>query len=153
MVIVTVPRRCWRWVLVLGVIAALAVMHHVVGAHQHGPTTPAPVVEASHGATGSPHGAATTPADGSPSSAANLHVHGVGDHHATPDGDGGVLLLLHTCLAVLGAVAAAVALGLVALRSRPGGLPAPVTWSTAASAVPPAPPVPRRLARLQVLRL
>lgn len=140
------PRAASRTqrLLLIAVGLALVLMHHLVGAHQHTPSTPTPGVESSaHG-----HGHGHDPAAvGAPSPAAALHV-----HHE--DGGHDVAAMLHDCLAVL-AAAAALALVLWLLRggvllARDGSRPAATVRKVRSR--PPA-PVPVLLAQLQVLRL
>ncbi|MHC1559120.1 DUF6153 family protein [Actinomycetospora sp. C-140] len=129
------PRRLALLVVALGIV----LMHHVVGAHQHAaPDTPpaGTVVAVAH------------PGDhGAPSTAA-LHQHaggGGGHDHAAA--------MLHLCLAALaGAVVLLLVLVLLAAwwRCVPARLGA---GATHIAAVPRPPPVPSRLAELQVLRL
>lgn len=149
--------------VVLGVIA----MHHVVGAHSHGATgaahsaaptpvaspAPAPAPAASHhpGLPDPPIAAA--PDAGAPASAASTRA------SALLAGDGaetgtGVAMLLHLCLAVLAGLVTLAALALArgwrgAGPDRRGG---PTVVAVAASPRAP-PPLPVRLAQLQVLRL
>ena len=139
-------------VKLLFVVVALSIiaMHHVVGAHEHTESAaaqPTPMVAAA--TSGVPHGgglvehAVEELAPAGP--AAMLHVHHEG-------GDHGATMLLHACLAVLAALAALLVL-LVLVLWRPGS-PAGLLMRGALPDVPArGPPVPRRLAQLQVLRL
>jgi hypothetical protein len=136
------------------VALSIVLMHHVVAAHEHvAPANVETAAQATHVvdttspsdplALGLVERAGEEPASAGP--AAMLHVHHQG-------GDHGASMLLHACLAVLAALAAVLVL-LVLVLWRP--------WSFAGllmrGAVPEVPvrgpPVPRRLAQLQVLRL
>lgn len=156
---VTTRRRFWRWALVLIVAAAVVVMHHVVGAHQHGPAVPgagAVVAHQSHQAHSSAGHGTVAVRDGAPESGsvANLHLHGDGEHHgAGAGGHPAAVMLLHLCLAVLAAAVIITVLVVVALWWRMGALLGPGPWRQAPRTASRAPPVPRRLAQLQVLRL
>ncbi|WP_285656795.1 DUF6153 family protein [Actinomycetospora sp. NBRC 106375] len=127
------PRRLALLVVALGIV----LMHHVVGAHQHAaPDTPptGTVVDVAH------------PGDhGAPSTAA-LHQHPGGGHEHPAS-------MFHLCLAALAAaVVLLLVLVLVAAWWRPG--PRRLgAGTTRIAAVPRPPPVPTRLAELQVLRL
>ena len=125
-----VTARCLAtFALALG----LVLMHHTVMAGPPAASTAAPVVE--HGAEHAPHAAE----HGEPSPA------GHGDGHAG--------MLLHLCLAILAA------LGVLLLVGPGSRFPRPPDegddTGAARTAPTPArpPPVPLRLARLQVLRL
>lgn len=142
--------RAVRWTRRLALIAVglgLVLMHHVVGAHQHTPTEPVPGWLAGVEATATA-GHGSDPAPGSPHSpAAALHV-----HHE----DGGhdmAAMLLHDCLAVLGAAALVLVLWLLrGTVSLVRDVRSVVPAVRPGRSRPPA-PVPVLLAQLQVLRL
>ena len=132
--------------VLLAVALGLVAMHHLVAGHQHsmpGPTglaTAATAMAVAPNQAGPPR---TLPgAHPSPGPAALLHQH--------PDGHD-MSMSMHMCLAVLAAVALLMALVLIAAGWRP--TPRRSRPHAAASAGPRAPPGPRRLAQLQVLRV
>lgn len=163
--------RAWQWRLVVFVLAlAIVVMHHVAGAHEHAarPSTtdraaPAPAVEGAISSVGSvmegmvsagrhtgagtgTHTLAVTDAatrtDAPPRS---------GDEVAHEGHGMDMTMLLHLCLAILGTALLVVALALLASWWRAGRhLVSPPSPTGSPSR---APPVPQRLAQLQVLRL
>ena len=133
------------------VALSIVLMHHLVAAHEHvgsatsrAPATQmlvAPSAHASHDQELVEH-AGEEPASAGPTAALHVHHQG-GDHGAT--------MLLHACLAVLAALAALVLL-LVLMVWRPSSL-AGLLMRGALPGVPVrGPPVPCRLAQLQVLR-
>lgn len=140
-----------RWlecIALLGVALGLVLMHHFVGAHQHtaideAHETPAATSQLGEHASGhqSSHGAAELTAHGS---AALLHYH-------PESGLDPATTLAHLCLA---AVLAAAVIALLALVVEWWGAASSVftthaSWSSSTRA----PPLPLRLAQLQVLRL
>lgn len=153
--------RWSRGVVYLGLAIGLVLMHHVVGAHQHGPAEPRPT-RAPEPAAAAPVSAHASPLpmpalqghhDGhgvampAPESSAALHHHPSGG-----DDQGTMTMLLHMCLAVLAAAAALGALSLIGSWWRAALLHRPVARVLTASLARP-PPVPLRLAQLQILRL
>lgn len=132
------------------VALSVVLMHHVVGAHEHTesaatPTTPmvaAATPGASHGGGLVEH-AVEEPAPAGPT--AMLHVHHQG-------GDHGMAMLLHACWAVLAALAALLLL-LVLVLWRPDSFAGLLVRGAFPDVPARGPPVPRRLAQLQVLRL
>lgn len=145
-------RRSWTLTLLLLAVAfATVVMHHLVGAHQHdsndlvtphGASAAAPVSHSGHVERSDV--TATHPPN---ATGASLHVH----HEPS---DGGAHSWLHPCLAVLAAAAAAVvALHLIRESAAPANLGGGRRQRTHRADGAPPPPVPLRLAQLQVLRL
>ena len=169
---VSLDAYAWQRGLVVLVLAlAVVVMHHVAGAHQHaagpGAVDQAAVAPAAGAISSVGSAMAGTATLRSPTPAsANSHAHGLAKperHMNVPTRGGseaaptrhvmgmGMGMLMHLCLAVLGAALLLVALALLAsgrvddrrLVSRP--------WRPGSPARPP--PVAERLAQLQVLRL
>ena len=144
----------------------LVLMHHVVGAHQHSPSDAIPLELAAHSAqadglsspilasvghTSPKPGADLKAHDAAPAaqaenSTALLHL------HPDPSGHDHLGALLHMCLVALAAAAALLALALVATGWQFDRVKGTTNlWSRGPTAHPP--PVPSRLAQLQVLRL
>jgi hypothetical protein len=160
----------WASRLVLLVVAlGLVAMHHLVAGHQHSMPDPTGLATADTAMTVAPnqstsvlgaaasaerpdHASAVNEAAGptrivpgahaSPGPAALLHQH--------PDGHG-MSMSMHMCLAVLAAVALLMALVLIAAGWRP--TPRRSRPHVALVSGSRAPPGPRRLAELQVLRV
>ncbi len=125
-----------RCLAMVALVLGLVLMHHAVIAAPPAAATPSVEHATGHGTE---HAAHAAPAPAPPD-------HGHGDHHGAT--------MLHLCLAVLAA------LGVLLLVARHARRPSPSgddrDDDTPAGVVPaPArpPPVPLRLARLQVLRL
>ena len=150
-------RRFRHWMhqaVLLGLAIGLVVMHHLVGAHAHAPTSHAGAaphgLEQDHAAT-APAGLVALPAlppDAPPDEASPNEAQ---LHQPPAGGAGGTAMMLHLCVAVVGAALVLAALALVASSGSARAL-APVgslRWSAPSRA----PPVPRRLAQLQVLRV
>lgn len=124
-----------RALVVLFLGLGLLLMHHVVGAPHESSESPAPAAVAT-GVQGAHSGHGTGAPDDS---------HGEHDDHGS--------MLLHLCLAVLAAAVSVAALVLSGhLAVRTGGDDGPEGGLVVAP-VPRPPPVPDRLALLQVLRL
>jgi hypothetical protein len=157
-------RRLVVFALGLGVV----VMHHVVGAHQNG-AGPNAVAEAESATaeggvfsllgsaqpvmamTGSHTGSSGLTLDGV-DAGATTETHSREGLESVHDDHGmGISMLMHLCLAVLGATLVLLALVLFALWWRADRRPASPPWPTGSPSR--APPVPERLAQLQVLRL
>lgn len=152
--------------VVLGVVLGVIAMHHVVGGHAHGATSPlhhtAPAPSAAAAPAAGP-AAAHPPGPPSPSSAAAAghSTPAAATSAATPasafladhDAPDTAAMLLHLCLAVLAGLVTLAALALT--RAWPDAGPDRRDGSTvvAVAALPRAPPLPARLAQLQVLRL
>lgn len=138
------------WVRLLFAVVALGVvaMHHVVAAHQHSaPAASAPAITAAVQVGGAPQMLSGQAAIEAPSAApaAMLHVHQDGDDHAAT-------MLMHACLAILAAIAA-VLVWLVAALWTPWSLAGRSRPDLIARTPARGPPVSRRLAQLQILRL
>lgn len=156
-----------RHLALLAVALGLVLMHHVVGAHQHSPSDPIPPTTSAHAAHGggSSSPTADVPLQGAAGPAAEPDLDGARTtvevasptallhNHPDPNGHDPLGALLHMCLAALVAAAVlALTLALVVVSWRP----ARVTGTSALLSGGPAahpPPVPSRLAQLQVLRL
>jgi hypothetical protein len=169
-----------RRLLLLGVASAIVLMHHLVGAHEHD-AAPAgnPSMAGMSAAVGSagPSGGSATQASGAqptdggssaapvPSGAAvsGVHVHpdptlGERDPVTGSSAPGAVpdvmSMVMHLCLAVLVAGLALATLLLLAVLAGWCGIdPARAARPGAVRSPPYPPPVARRLAALQVLRL
>ena len=134
------------------VVLSIVLMHHVVAAHEHvEPAAVEPAAQAMHLIDAvSPHGPRAQELveyanEASAGPAAMLHVHHQG-------GDHGATMLLHACLAVLAALAALLAL-LVLVLWRPGTFVGLLRGGALPDVPLRGPPVPRRVAQLQILRL
>ena len=139
------------------VVLSIVLMHHVVAAHEH--VEPAAVETAAAESAAqamhlidavSPHGPRAQELveyanEASAGPAAMLHVHHQG-------GDHGATMLLHACLAVLAALAALLVL-LVLVLWRPGTFVGLLRGGALPDVPLRGPPVPRRVAQLQILRL
>jgi hypothetical protein len=136
------------------VALSIVLMHHMVAAHEHVESAPAqpatpPMLMVAAGTPGAPHDeglvkhAVEEPAAAGP--AAMLHVHHQGGAHEAT-------MLLHACLAVLAALVALLLLIVLALW-RPGTFAGLLVRGALPDVPVRGPPVPRRLAQLQVLRL
>ena len=153
----TVAATWARRVLLLGLAIGVVVMHHLVGSHQHdrsavadAPTAAvaaaasdptAPPTGGAHAAHAAHEGSVPSPSDG-----------GVPAHHQDGGDPAGVMVLLHMCLAVLGAALMLVALVFVVSWWRaPREHRSALRLGVASLWRPP--PVPQRLAQLQILRL
>ena len=159
--------------VLLGVAIGLVVMHHLVGAQAHAPAQHAGAaphgLEQDHAAAASASIVAlpALPSDAPPDEAspADARPDGAQLHQTPADGAGGMGMgmmqarqpraeeigMLHLCVAVRGAALVLAALALVA---SPGTTQALASVGPLRSSAPPrAPPVPRRLAQLQVLRV
>lgn len=142
------PRSWVRGLLLFALAVGIVVMHHVAGAQQHSPDhTPA----AGQVAVASAANRADSGASPASSNTATAPV-GTVELQAHPADGGKMSMLGHLCLAVLAGLAAITALLLSALSGRPEGsrprFSVPIAWTSSR-----APPTPRRLAQLQVLRL
>lgn len=153
----TVAATWTRRVLLLGLAIGVVVMHHLVGSHQHdqpgvsgapsaavvaaGPGLPAPAPDVTHAAHPAHESSAPSPSVG-----------GAAVHHQDGGDPAGAMVLLHLCLAVLGAALMLGALAVVASWWRPPREHRHVSRVGVASLWRP-PPVPERLALLQILRL
>ena len=150
-------RRCrhrLHQAVLLGLAIGLVVMHHLVGAHAHAPTQhsgAAPHVLAQGHAAAALAGLVAlralptdAPVDEASPQEAQLHQRPTG-------GAGGMAMMLHLCVAVLGAALVLAALAVIASSGSARAL-APF-GSLRLSAPSRAPPIPRRLAQLQVLRV
>jgi Family of unknown function (DUF6153) len=138
------------WMRLLFAVVALGVvlMHHVVGAHQHSESAsvaPAHVTSAAEPVGGLPATGHAAVEAMTAAPAAMLHVHHDG-------GDQAATMLTHACLAILAAIASLLVLLVLALW-RPQPLLARSGQRLIARVPTRGPPVPRRLAQLQVLRL
>lgn len=145
----------------------LVLMHHVVGAHQHSPSDAIPLELAAHSAQAdglaSPNFASV--GHTSPEPGADLQAHDAEPAaqaenptallhlHPDPSGQDHLGALLHMCLVALAAAAVVLlVLALVAMGWRFDLVKGTTDlWSRGPTAHPP--PVPSRLAQLQVLRL
>lgn len=137
-----------RWstrLLLIAVALGLVLMHHLAAAHQHSPGAALEGGAATE--QGAPASGATLDPPPMPASApaAMLHVHPDG-HHDT------VSAAFHSCLAVLAAMVVLVAPPVLA-RTLAAIHPPCSARRVARRAPVRGPPTPRRLSRLQVLRL
>ena len=154
-----------RMALLLTAIG-LVLMHHVVGAHQHSPSDAFPLEHAAHSAQAIglafPNFADV---HASPEPGADLRAHDAGPAaqatnptallhlHPDPDGHDHLGALLHMCLVALAAAAVVLlALALVATGWQFDRVRDTANLGSRGPTAHP-PPVPLRLAQLQVLRL
>lgn len=156
-------RALLRRVGLLVVAILVVLMHHVVGAQEHGSSAAmqmpaAPTNDPAVPSTAVPHPAvvhvpraalATVPVADEP---ARITGATTSPAMTTPGAPLPMSAMLHLCLAVLVAVGLVVALNPAVISSPSGWWPA-MTSAGAFPAFPRPPPSLRRLARLQVLRL
>jgi hypothetical protein len=143
------PRAAWH-VLAVVVILGLIVMHHLTGVSHH---DDASMVEETAPAVG-----VMAPASGAVALAVPAQHHdditaGVVVMSSAGDNPMNISMLMHLCMAALAALLTLAAVALLLWRRRAAPAQDPAALAAAFRRRERAPPVPVRLAQLQVLRL
>lgn len=143
------PRAAWH-ALAVAVILGLIVMHHLSGATQHDHTSMVEETAPAVGVTAATSGAVAFAVPAQPHDDITAGVIVMTSAHGNPMD---MSMLMHLCMAALAALLTLAVLVLLLWRRRAAPAQDPASLAAAFCRCERAPPVPVRLAQLQVLRL